>query len=123
MNIAYLFFALSMLSHSFAQILMKKGLASLGTINFSTMFTPNTIMEMLRSPWIMGGIALSVLGLVMWLGALSNFKLNYLYALGSVTYIFVTFLSWWLLGESLTAAKGVGLALICSGIVCINLKF
>lgn len=123
MKIGYLLFALCMVLHTTAQVMEKKGLGQLaGTIQANGIFHPQSLIGMITNPWVMGGVALAAVGLLMWLGALSQFSLSYLFSLGSVTYILVALASWHFLGESIPWTRWAGIALICVGVSALNIK-
>ena len=116
-NNGYLFFAWAVLAQSFAQILQKKGITQLGGLGeiFSNMG------KAFSNYYLVCGILLSVAGMIMWLGALSRFKLSFLYSFGAISYVVVCLMAMWLLGESISAIRWGGIALIIAGCVMINL--
>jgi drug/metabolite transporter (DMT)-like permease len=121
MKFGYILFSLSILLQSSAQVLEKKGLGQLGMINgFGQYFNISTITRLIINPYIIAGVIMSVAGLFMWLGAMSQFKLSYLYAIGSLSYIVVALLSLFILGESIAWKQWLGVAVIISGCVLMS---
>jgi uncharacterized membrane protein len=119
-QIGYLFFAGAILMQSFAQILQKKGIMQLGHLDGSLISMPHLI-KALTNPYLMSGLLLSLLGMFCWLGAMSKFKMNFLYSFGSISYVAVCLLAIWLLQENITPLRWGGIALILAGCVVINL--
>jgi undecaprenyl phosphate-alpha-L-ara4N flippase subunit ArnE len=123
MKFGIILFILSVLVQSAGQIMEKKGVSQLGEINgFSDFFSAPVFVRLITNPYIIGGVVLSVAGLLTWLGALSQFKLSYLYAIGSLSYIVVTLLSFFVLGEAIQFKHWIGLVIIIAGCVLVNLK-
>jgi multidrug transporter EmrE-like cation transporter len=54
---------------------------------------------------------------LLWLKVLSMTNLSYAYPFIALSYVVVVFLGWKVLGEQVTLASVVGLALICVGVI------
>ncbi len=91
-----------------------------GISSFKQLFSIFTIREIITNPYIVAGVSLSVLGLVLWLGALSTLKLSYLTPLTGVTYIVIALLSWLLLDEVISPIHWIGIVVIAVGVFLIN---
>jgi len=114
-------FIANVLLQSIGMILEKKGMSQFGTVNgFGHYFSLPTIVKLITNPYIMAGVAVSAFGMFTWLGALSKFKVNYLYPLGSVSYIIVALLALVFLGESVSAWRWGGIVVIIVGCVMLN---
>ena len=123
MRFAYFIFALTLIIQPIGQILERKGMATIGTIDgFSQLFSPKTLVTIVTNPYIIAGVGCSVTGLLLWLGVLSHFKVSYIYPLGSLSYIVVTVLAITFLQESMTWTRMGGVCLVIAGCFLININ-
>lgn len=122
-KLAYVMFALVIVIQPVAQILEKKGLSQIGAIeSFGKLFSFETIFKLATNPYIVAGVCLSVVGLLMWLGALSNFRVSYLFPFGSLSYIVLALLAVAILKESVSVVNWAGICLIVAGCFLINVR-
>lgn len=118
----YVLFACVVIIQPIAQLLEKHGINQIGTINsVHDLFNLHTINKIITSPWIVGGVALSAVGLFLWIAVLSHFKLNHIYPFGAVSYIVLAILAFFFLHEPITVTRGIGICVIVAGCVLINL--
>ena len=123
MKLAYLMFMLTIILQPIAQILEKKGMGQVGVMDsFSKLLSFGTLFKIATNPYIITGVMCSAFGLIMWLGALSNFKVSYLFPFGSVSYIILALLAMIILGEKLALVNWAGIALIVAGCFLINVR-
>lgn len=71
------------------------------------------------TPWVWVGIACYALSTVSWLIILSRIDLAVAYPLGSLSYVFVTLLSVFVLHETVAPLRWVGIAVILGGILVV----
>jgi len=76
--------------------------------------------EMVHTAPLVGGYSLYGLATVLFVLALRDGELSVLYPLISMTYVWVTFLSVWLLGEGLNFFKLAGVGLIVLGVTLLG---
>jgi len=110
---------ISMFLGVIGQVFIKKGLTSLGSLDFSTALI-RSFMKIFFSPFVILGISLYFLGVFFWLYALSKVDLSFAYPFVSVSYVLVVLLSWFMLGENISLLRWVGVVLICSGVFLIS---
>ncbi|MFN5192413.1 MAG: SMR family transporter, partial [Burkholderiales bacterium] len=67
-------------------------------------------------PHILLGLGCYGVSVIVWIMALSRVPVSVAYPLLSIGYIVNAFAAWHLFGESLTAQKLVGIAVICVGV-------
>ena len=95
------------------QILLKAGVNQLGE-------RPSPLI-VLRSIFTNGmvfwGFFCYAVSSLFYLMALSRLPLSYAYPLIALSYVMVTFLAWWLLHETVPAARIAALAIILAGVV------
>lgn len=121
-KIGILFFALVLIINVIAQCLEKKGMSQLGGIHsFQQLFNFHTIFSIATNPYIIAGVSFAVLGLFLWLGALSTLKLSYLVPLTGLSYVIVSLVSWFILHEAITPVHWVGIGIIAIGVYFVNL--
>ena len=65
---------------------------------------------------IIAGLACYGISVVVWIMALSRVPVSLAYPMLSIGYIVNAFAAWWLFGESLTAQKLIGIAVIIVGV-------
>lgn len=121
MTFGFALFIFVILLQSVAQILEKYGMMQMGQItNTGQLFSIPTILKIVTNPYIIGGVALSAMGLFLWLGVLSNLKVSYIYPFGAISYILLAVLAHFILKESITPIHGVGICVIVLGCYLIN---
>ena len=99
--------------------LLRKDLTSLGNLDFSAALV-GSFIKIFFSPLVILGISLYFLGVFFWLYALSKVDLSFAYPFVSVSYVLVVLLSWFVLGESISYLRWIGVILICSGVFLIS---
>lgn len=80
------------------------------------------ILSALASPGLWAGLVLYGINTGLLILALRDGELSLLYPVISLTYVWVTIMSVTILGESMTAAKVAGIALICLGVAFLGRK-
>jgi multidrug transporter EmrE-like cation transporter len=104
-----------------AQLLLK--LASRDLTHFAG-FNADTIggavMILFRSVPFWAGLCCYVTSMCLWLAALTKAPVSTAYPMLSLGYVVVTAVSVTWLGESLTAGKVLGIALICLGVILVS---
>ena len=101
------------------QLFIKKGLNSLGGINFSAGVVAS-YMKIFFSPFIIVGLSIYFLGVFFWLYALSKVELSFAYPFVSLSYVLVLLFSWIFLGEQISLIRWAGIVSICLGVVLIS---
>jgi len=101
---------------AFASILLKKG-----AVKFHLKFNFDGIINLLTNWNIVFGGILYFLSMVGFIYLLKQQELSILYPLTSISYIFVTIFSVWLLKEKINFYKILGIALIIIGVWMVTL--
>ncbi len=81
-----------------------------------------TVLELLFSPYIAGGLFIYGCATVLWLYIVSKVDLGYAYPVQSLAYILSIVGAYYLFGEPLSAMKIAGCLLILAGVACIGLS-
>lgn len=75
-----------------------------------------TLFELLLRPGIIGGLACYALSVVVWVTVLSRAEVSFAYPFLGLGFVFVTFASAFLLGETISTQRLAGTALIALGV-------
>jgi uncharacterized membrane protein len=102
-----------------AQVLIKKGLNMVGTLDFSKELI-GCYLKIIFSPFVLLGLTLYFTGVFFWLYTLSKVDLSFAFPFISLSYVLVVLLSWFILGESISYLRWVGVFVICLGVFLIS---
>jgi uncharacterized membrane protein len=101
----------------YGQLVLKWRISQLGPLPESLKDKVLVLVSLILDPYVFS-VYIAVFGAgLAWMAALSRFELNYAYPFMSLSFVLVLLLSSWLLGESLTVARALGVALIVAGTV------
>jgi multidrug transporter EmrE-like cation transporter len=98
------------------QLLLKAGVSKLGPAGLR--LGPSLLALIARvgkQPRILSGLGCYVLSTLLWILVLSRMDVMVAYPMVSIGYVLNAFLAWEFLGESLTMARLVGIAVIAAG--------
>ena len=113
----YILAFVSILLGSFAQYLLKKGVTDVTRVS-------NGFIQLLKNSVsnisLIIGLSFYALSMVFWLYVLSKMQLSKAYPMVSLGYVFTMFLGYFLLNESLSAFKLIGIMLIICGVIFIS---
>jgi len=81
------------------------------------------LQAVVASPQIWAAVAIQGVGFLVWVAVVSRMKLGLAFAMsGSVFYVLLAALSWWLYGEKLVPLQWVGIVLISVGVLMLSLQ-
>jgi multidrug transporter EmrE-like cation transporter len=103
-----------------AQILMKTGTNSIGYFDYSLANIMPVGWKLATEPHIIGALSCYVLGVVIWILALSRVQVSIAYPLLSMGYVVNAVAAWYLFNESFNPSKVVGMGVIILGVVIIS---
>jgi len=107
---------LSILLSVAAQFSLKAGMASSGVrAAMAGPFSARTLVPVLFNPHVFLGFALYGLGAVVWLAVLSKWDVSRAYPMVGLGFA-VTVAVGFMLGEHVTSARAIGVAMICAGV-------
>lgn len=120
MTIAISYILVSVVAGAVGQILLKKGMNSMGplTLSFDQLF--NILWRIGTNPYVVIGLFIYVAGVVFWLAALSRVDLSYAYPFASLSYLVMLFASWQLFNENITPFRLAGTLVVCLGVFLIS---
>jgi len=114
LEMKYLLLFFSIFLAIVGQFFLKKG-----TSGVDLVATPISVLKAVFSPLVFFGFAVYGFSSVIWLFVLKRLPLSTAYPAMSLSYLFILFLSWRFLGESLGLAKIFGVVLIVFGVYCV----
>jgi drug/metabolite transporter (DMT)-like permease len=120
MNLAIVYILISVLAGAIGQILLKKGMGSMGPLTLTTSQLGATLWRIGTNPFVIIGLIIYVGGTVFWLTALSRVDLSYAYPFASLSYVVMLAASWLLFGENITSLRLLGTLVICVGVFLIS---
>ncbi len=112
-----LFFLLSgVLLNAVAQLLLKAGTNVLGVITLTRDNWADTVSRMVLQPYFVAGAACYVVSLFVWILGLSRVPVSIAYPMLSIGYVINAIAAHYLLGESVTTARWMGIGFIILGV-------
>lgn len=120
MTIAIAYILVSVVAGAVGQIMLKKGMTTMGplTLSFDQLF--NILWRIGTNPYVVIGLAIYVTGTVFWLAALSRVDLSYAYPFASLSYGVMLLAAWQLFKEDITPFRLVGTLVVCLGVFLIS---
>ncbi len=104
-----------------AQLLLKVATRPLAHFSsFSADTLGNAVAILFRSPPFWTGMVCYAASVCVWLAALSKAPVSTAYPMLSLGYVVVAAVSVAWLGESMSAGKVLGIALICAGVILVS---
>ncbi len=120
MNIAVVYILISVLGGALGQILLKKGMSSMGPLTLSLEKAPSILWKMGTNPYVFVGLGIYVMGTVFWLAALSRVDLSYAYPFASLSYVVMLIGSWLVFDENISLLRITGSVVIIIGVLLIS---
>jgi len=118
-NLAIGYIMISVLGGALGQILLKKGMSSMGPLTLGIRNLKNVLLSMGLNPYVICGMAVYAIGTVFWLVALSRVELSYAYPFASLSYVVMLGAAWVLFKENLTVLRLAGTAVVCLGVLLV----
>jgi multidrug transporter EmrE-like cation transporter len=116
---AFILIFISVLMVDVGQLLLKKGLNTFGSLDFSQGVII-LFWNVFTTPIIFFALCLLVLSSVTWLLALSKTELSFAYPIISIGYVIVSILSWIFLAETISLLRWIGLGVIVGGVYLLS---
>jgi len=119
MTDAIIYILISVVGCSIGQLLLKRGMNSMGEITLSLNHLPEILWNMATNPNVFFGLAIYGAGTIFWLAALSRVDLSYAYPFASITYVVILIASWVMFDERITLIRIIGTGVIGLGVLLI----
>ena len=120
MTLAIFYILISVVAGAAGQVLLKKGMGSMGPLTLSIDQLGNILWRIGTNPYVVIGLAIYVAGTVFWLTALSRVDLSYAYPFASLSYVVMLIASWQLFNENITVVRLLGTLIVCLGVFIIS---
>ncbi len=114
--ISFLLVVTGVMLNAAAQLLLKAGVSRVGVIQLQLHTVLAAGWKLAFEPYILGGLACYVVSVVVWILALSRVQVSIAYPMLSLGYVVTAVAAWALLGESLSAMRMSGIAVIIVGV-------
>ncbi len=109
----------TVLTNAAAQIMLKRGMMSVGALDIGADGLVWTVLKVVFSPFVFLGLATFVISMASHLYVLSKVQLSYAYPFLSLAYVVVAAYSYFFFAEDLNAARIAGIGLIVAGTILI----
>lgn len=109
----------TVLTNAAAQIMLKRGMMSVGALDIGADGLVWTVFRVVFSPFVFLGLATFVVSMASHLYVLSKVQLSYAYPFLSLAYVVVAAYSYFFFAEDLNAARIAGIGLIVAGTILI----
>jgi multidrug transporter EmrE-like cation transporter len=106
--------------NAFAQVLLKKGMLSIGYFEFNFQTFIPIIKKVTINPYILSGLASYVISVAVWLLVLARVEVSYAYPFLSVGYVVVTLMGYFIFQENLPWMRVAGIAVIVVGVLLLS---
>ena len=113
---AFSFLMTGVLLNAFAQLLLKAGTNVLGVITLTRENWAGELGRMAVQPHFIGGVVCYGISLVVWIMGLSRVPVSIAYPMLSLGYIVNAVAAHYLMGESVTLARWLGIGFIVVGV-------
>jgi drug/metabolite transporter (DMT)-like permease len=120
MTIAIVYILISVLLGAVGQIMLKKGMSSMGPLTLSLGQLGSILWRMATNPYVVLGLGIYMCGTLFWLTALSRVDLSYAYPFASLSYIVMLTASWLLFNENITPMRVLGSVVVGLGVLLIS---
>ena len=120
MRLSILYIMVSVLAGAVGQILLKKGMASMGPLTLTVSQLGSLLWRIGTNPYVIFGLAIYVSGTVFWLVALSRVELSYAYPFASLSYVVMLAASWLLFHENISVMRLLGTLVVGLGVFLIS---
>jgi len=110
----------SALTVTAAEICLKLGASE--TASHSTIL-PWLGLSGLGSKWVWFGIVLTIVSFLAWIRALREIPLSIAFTCSNVVHVFMPLGCWWILGETISPKRWLGISLVIVGLLVIARPF
>jgi drug/metabolite transporter (DMT)-like permease len=120
MSLAIAYILISVVLGAAGQILLKKGMGSMGPLTLSASQLGSILWRIVSNPYVVIGLGIYVCGTLFWLTALSRVDLSYAYPFASLGYVVMLVASWQLFNENISPLRLAGTLTVCLGVFLIS---
>ncbi len=115
-----LLLAITVLLNVAGQAFIKQGMTVVGAVEGQASAIVQTFGRALLTPWIWAGLTVYALSAILWMAVLSRVDLSIAYPALSLGYVLLAFISWLAFKEPVSAARWIGIIVICIGVYLVG---
>jgi drug/metabolite transporter (DMT)-like permease len=119
MDLAVIYILISVVGGAVGQLLLKKGMTSLGPLTIRPQELFSLLWRIGTNPYVVTGLLIYVTGTLFWLVALSRVDLSYAYPFASLSYLLMLGVAWLVFKEDISLLRLIGTGVICAGVLII----
>lgn len=101
------------------QTMLKHGMNQMGPLSLSGEAIPAIVWQIMRSPFVIGGLLIYGFGTFFWLVTLSRIDLSVAYPFVSLNHVLLFLIGWLILRETVSPMRAVGVGVICVGMILV----
>ena len=120
MTVTIVYILIAVLGGAAGQILLKKGMGSMGPLTLTTDDLFSILWRVATNPYVIVGLAIYAGSTLFWLVTLSRVDLSYAYPFASFSYVVMLAASWFLFNEDITSLRLMGSFVIMFGVFLIS---
>lgn len=109
----------TVLTNAAAQIMLKKGMISVGSFSFDATNLASAFVKAMLNPFVFLGLCTFVISMLSHLIVLSRVDLSFAYPFLSLAYVVTAAYAYFIFKEDVNVVRFAGIALICLGTVVI----
>lgn len=109
----------TVLTNAAAQIMLKKGMLSVGAFAFEPGELLDAVFRTVFNPFVFMGLCVFVISMGAHLVVLSRVELSFAYPFISLAFVVVALYAYFIFQEDLNAVRVAGIAMICIGTILI----
>jgi len=119
-NPALAYILTSVVCGAIGQVLLKKGMATMGPVTIAVSRLPAILLGIATNPFVVVGLLIYVSGTLFWLAALSRVDLSFAYPFASLSYVLMLAAAWFLFSENISWMRILGTVVVALGVVLIS---
>jgi len=101
------------------QFMLKYGMGQMGPLSLSVASIPQIIAKIVTAPYVIGGLIVYGVGTFFWLITLSRIELSVAYPFVSLNQVLIFVIAWLVLHEQISPQRGIGVTIICIGMLLV----
>ena len=113
----YLYIVATIAFTVYGQLILKWRIAQFGSLPAETLEKLKFLLFLVFDPYIFSGFLAAFLASLAWMAAMTKFELSHAYPFMSLNFVVVLLLSGWLLSETFSVQKFIGVFLIVVGTI------
>jgi drug/metabolite transporter (DMT)-like permease len=115
-----LYIIIGVLASAVGQIILKKGMTSVGPVTLSFNQIGSVVVRMGTNPYVVFGLFVFLGATIFWLAALSRVDLSFAYPFVSLSYVVMLVASWLFLNEDISFLRLIGTLIVIVGVLLIS---